>query len=353
MNTTPMRHRPGGLKGRFSASSLIFLLLLLPLLNACGDAEYAPAELETAGLSDFQAVLKNASGFGRKTTGGKNGKVVEVTNLKDSGSGSLRAAMDVKGPKWIVFKRGLSGEIRLRDILEVSKNTTIDGRGAKITISGDTLEIDGNSRYQPGKNVAIMYLNFKNAKDDALRVRDGAKNIWIHQNSFERSGDGLIDIIRGGTDVTVSWNKFSNHSVVALLGSKCSQDDNLKITLHHNYFDGVGERSPKVNCGKVHTYNNYNHRWRNVAARVEKGGEIYSEANIYEAGSRKRASNYSSPGYMRSVNDLMQNGAYHKLSKSDRVFKPSHYYSYRAEKAGSSLKSKILRNAGWQKVSRP
>ena len=61
----------------------------------------------------------------------------------------------------------------------------------------------------------------------------------------------------------------------------------------------------------------------------------------------------SNPGYVKSVNDRLESGAYFKTTGSSRVFKPSSYYSYKAETADSSLKSKITKGAGWRSVSRP
>ena len=322
---------------------LLFLLLLAGVPQSC-----APLAITYPASSHYLDILGELEGFGKDTTGGKDGPVVVVTNLSDHGVGSLREAVSRPGPAWIIFEPGLEGKIKLNANLNVSGNKTIDGRGASITLSRQTLVIEEN-------NVIVTYLKFQDAADDAVRIA-GASEVWLHHNSLSRAGDGLIDVVEGAKAVTISWNTFRNHGKTMLLGHDQDAGDKvITVSLHHNVFKGTGERNPKLNRGKVHSYNNYITKWRYVGAYAEAGGEIYSEANIYNAGKDKDASNYEdeNPGFLKSVDDWLENGARHQLTKPGRVFSPSEFYAYRADQANGQLKLKLNSQAGWQPVPLP
>lgn len=109
-------------------------------------------------------------------------------------------------------------------------------------------------------------------------VVHGTDQVWIDHNTFTdgrypdstrpayfgkvfQQHDGLTDIVRGANHVTVSWNSFENHDKNMLIGnsdSTAAEDaGKLKVTLHHNRFDGILQRSPRVQFGQVDAYNNH------------------------------------------------------------------------------------------------
>jgi pectate lyase len=86
-----------------------------------------------------EQLLNQRVGFGRNATGGAGGTLCTVSNLNDSGAGSLRACLTASGPQWIIFSVSgtitLSSQIHMRGALG-NNDKTIDGRGQNITING-------------------------------------------------------------------------------------------------------------------------------------------------------------------------------------------------------------------------
>lgn len=114
--------------------------------------------LAFCGLTTLSAVAQapafpGAEGHGRYTTGGRGGKVVHVTNLNDSGSGSFREAVSGSN-RIIVFD--VAGVIALKSDISMKSNITIEGQTAPAP--GITL------RYytvRPGSNTIIRFLRFR------------------------------------------------------------------------------------------------------------------------------------------------------------------------------------------------
>ncbi|MFC7375502.1 polysaccharide lyase family 1 protein [Brachybacterium sp. GCM10030268] len=104
----------------------------------------------------------------------------------------------------------------------------------------------------------------------------GAKNVWLDHLTIDgpyRAGepketifgdvvhrvDGLLDITNQADLVTVSWSTIRNGSTSVLIGnsdSKPEDEGKLRVTFHHNRFENLAERAPRVRYGAVHVYNN-------------------------------------------------------------------------------------------------
>jgi len=82
-----------------------------------------------------------AEGFGARSIGGRGGKVIFVTNLHDSGPGSLREAVETDGPRTVIFS--VSGTVALKSSIVIKK--------PYITIAGQTAPGDGPRRQCRGR----------------------------------------------------------------------------------------------------------------------------------------------------------------------------------------------------------
>ena len=172
----------------------------------------------------------------------------------------------------------------------VPANTTIIGVGRNAGIRGGSLQIKGVD------NVILRNLTIEapldcfpewdptdtatgawNSEYDAVVVH-GSTHVWVDHNTLTdgrypdstlpayfgqiyQQHDGLLDIVRGANHVTASWNSFKDHDKTLMIGNSDSagstDSGKLKVTLHHNRFDGIVERAPRVRFGQVDAYNNH------------------------------------------------------------------------------------------------
>ena len=198
-------------------------------------------------------------------------------------SGPLEAAR-------LVSRNAQQDRVRIRP----GSNTTIVGLDKHATIRGGWFDIRGTATVNR-TNIIIRNLTFEDTYDcfpawsptdgvlgswnalyDSISLRD-SNHVWIDHNTFRdvdtaddtlpqyfgvlyQVHDGLLDITNASNYVTVSWNHFKNHDKVMLIGSSDNAPADvgkLKVTLHHNLFDDLGQRVARVRYGQVHIYNNY------------------------------------------------------------------------------------------------
>jgi pectate lyase len=314
----------------------------------CADGEPTPGT--TA------ALLYGAGGFAESVTGGLRGCLYRVTTLDDSGPGSLRAGLEQDGPLWIVFE--LSGTITLDSYITVRADKTVDGRGQRIEIEEGGLLIED----PPVSNVVIENVIFASGENsnDAVTIYGGASLIWIDHCTFGTWYDGQVDITEASTDVTVSWSLFRNHGKVMLIGASpdSTGDTVIRVTVHHNWFDGTEERHPRLRFGRAHVFNNLYTDWLYYAVGSSQLGQVASEANIFDAGEDEnaiiiRVGSDTEDGLARSTEDWPLGGATIEENRPEEVFLPSDFYDYVPDAADESLRSAVESRAGWQDVPRP
>ncbi|KAL4317931.1 hypothetical protein GQ457_18G025490 [Hibiscus cannabinus] len=245
-----------------------------------------------------------ALGFGRDTTGGKDGDFYVVTdpsdNILNPKPGTLRYAVIQTRPLWITFARPMI--IRLKQELVISTNDkTIDGRGARVHIAygaGISIHFASNiiihnlrihdtiSGYGGMIRDAENHYGVRTESDgDGISIF-GATNVWIDHLSMYRCFDGLIDVIQGSTAITISNCHFTDHNDVMLFGASDTyvEDEKMQITVALNRFGkGLVERMPRCRFGFVHVVNNDYTHWIMYAIGGSSHPTIISQGNRFRA----------------------------------------------------------------------
>ena len=245
-----------------------------------------------------QLAFPGAEGYGKYTQGGRGGAVYEVTNLNDSGTGSLRAAVEANGPRTVVFK--VSGTITLESTLRISN--------PYITIAGQTAPGDGICiRKYPlsidASEVIVRYIRVRLGDEsgvdaDAISSRYN-KNIIIDHVSASWSVDETMSIYHC-ENVTVQWCLISEsmyqsnhvkgaHGFGGIWGSNYS-------THHHNLLAHHVSRNPRFASGAGYTdyRNNVVYNWGYNSTyggeKQQKGNEKFNFTVI------NMVANYYKPG---------------------------------------------------------
>lgn len=171
---------------------------------------------------DRAPAFPGAEGFGKYTRGGRDGRVIEVTNLNDRGPGSLRAACEAVGPRTVVFR--VSGTIPLESKFKITH--------PYLTIAGQTAPGDGIciKHYQVNFDTPDVIIRY-------LRFRPGDEK-RIEQDGFGGQGDHIIIdhcSVSWGVDETLSINKAANLTV-----QWCLVSESLTKSLHKKGAHGYG-----------------------------------------------------------------------------------------------------------------
>ncbi|HZG55259.1 S-layer homology domain-containing protein [Paenibacillus sp.] len=238
-------------------------------------------------------------------------KVIEVMNDLDLGweeiPESARSAPFAKHNEPLTHPVLLETGVSKITIAGVNGLTLFSRHGAEIRHAAFTIK---NS-----KNVIIRNLEFdelwewdeatKGEYDrndwDYISIEDGSENIWIDHATFNKAYDGVVDVKGASNGVTISWSLIrgddggadgwvaqqfdelerlpakypmyqflrglglTKEDVIAisagqkkghLVGSGTTNDNAaLEITLHHNYYDDLMDRIPRLRGGNAHVYN--------------------------------------------------------------------------------------------------
>ena len=213
-------------------------------LATSADSTFTTSAGSSSGCPGF-----TIEGFGSNTTGGCGGTIYTVTNLNDSGPGSLRDVINRAGPRIIRF--AVSGTITLQTYIEVTQpSLTIDGSTAPnggIAVNGMVVLTT--------TNVIVRYIRFRHntTGEDCLQIHNSS-NVVIDHCSLSWAKDENLDL--ASQNVTIQWSILSeNMGTGALL---MNYGTNPTTTLHHNLFadNWNNARLPEMGVGSADIVNN-------------------------------------------------------------------------------------------------
>ncbi len=240
-----------------------------------------------------------AEGGGKFSFGGRDGRVFVVTNLDDSGPGTLREACESAGPRIVVFN--VAGIIHLKmPVFIEAPYITIDGH----TAPGDGICIADNGIVDNVHDVVIRYVRFRRGNPDifnrhGVHYGNPVGNIIIDHVSASWGSDQNLDTYRhmyqppsGGpalklpsVNVTIQWSITSealniyNHAFGGDWGGR-------NTAFHHNLLACNTGRNPSV--AMTYDFNFINNVLFNWRHRSVDGGDSNSVFNIIN--------NYYKPG---------------------------------------------------------
>lgn len=216
-----------------------------------------------------------AQGFGANATGGRKGSVYIVTNLNDSGAGSLRDAVSKSG-RFVVFAVG--GVINITSRLVIQKDTTIAGQ----TAPGQGITVYGNGvSYSSGSNTITRYIRFRMGKSgdsgkDAITIAEGSNMVFDHV-SVSWGRDETFSINGNVTNVTIQDCIIAQGLETHSCGGLIQTDGGVSI-LRTLYIDNK-TRNPKVK-GKNEFVNNVVYNWGGGGGYIAGDSDGQSYANI-------------------------------------------------------------------------
>ena len=230
-----------------------------------------------------------AEGHGRYVSGGRDGKIVHVTNLNDSGDGSFRKAVSGSDKKIVVFDVG--GVIALKSDVSIGANTTVLGQTAPapgITLRYYTLGYNGH-------NLVVRFIRSRRGQEK--NINDGADATWTRNRtgiildhcSFSWSIDEVASFY-DNNNFTMQWctigESLNNaghgkgaHGYGGIWGGKLA-------SFHHNLICHVNNRSPRFN-GARYNWTGYTgnklyseYKWQNA---VQAENVDYRNCVVYNA----------------------------------------------------------------------
>ncbi|WP_328872291.1 pectinesterase family protein [Streptomyces sp. NBC_00287] len=306
-------------------------------------AEQASAATAPAWATATADGFASVNSLGQNGTyGGRDGKTVTVKTLAD-----LEKYATASEPYVIVVAATINMNPVGKEI-KVQSDKTIVGSGTSGQIVGGGFFLGTGVHNVIIRNLTIRdsYQGIWNDKDhdfDAIQM-DGAHHVWIDHNDLRHMADGLIDVRKDSTNITVSWNKLSNNNKTFGIG--WTENVVTDITIHHNWLRETEQRNPSTdNAAHAHLYNNF--------LEDTAGTTITSSYGNYSRGKTKMVlensyfQGFTNPVIKDSTAAIVQKGntfvgTSGRNESGGTAFDPKTYYAYTLDKTAdvpSLLKS--------------
>lgn len=251
------------------------ILLTTPAVSGCATPTSCPAFSGAAGVaqgSGAEAIMMGRNGTGTPS-------VIEVTNLNDAGSGSLRACMEASGPRACIFR--VTGIIHpVTTIRATSPYLYVAGQtspGSGITLQGDL--IGGSLIFFSTHDIVFRYITCRiglgaghsagpGTGADCLEITSGTDMYNIVADHISMSwwdNKGWItycnDVCTNGVhDSTLQWSLLEEPNVAHHVGPMTDAKQNNLLTtnqdFHHNLIQDNDHRLPLVNTRSGRWVNN-------------------------------------------------------------------------------------------------
>ncbi|TDC22646.1 pectinesterase family protein [Kribbella albertanoniae] len=264
----------------------------------------------------------------RGTTGGTGGRTVTVTTAS-----ALAAAAASPEPLTIL----VNGEIAVQpwgSMITVAANKTIAGIGRKAGLVGGGLFVDRVD------NVIIRNLVFRDSyipgdwdgkrsdnDNDGIRI-DTSSHVWIDHNEFARLGDGLVDVRKDSTAITLSWNVFRDNNKA--IGVGWTTNVLTTITLHHNWITNTYQRNASIdNVLAGHLYNNYLDGIGQYGTMSRGASRLVVENSVYANAEDPIVA--KDPDSKLSSQGNLFIGTRGRRDHTGATFDPSTFYAYKAD----------------------
>ncbi|SDD62446.1 pectate lyase [Terribacillus halophilus] len=256
----------------------------------------------------------NATDLAKALKKGSNVKVIEIMNDLDLGWNELPSS--AKTSPFSQHNTPLTHPVLKESGVSKLAIDSFDGltifskNGSKIKHAGIIIK--------RSKNIIIRNLEFDELWEwdestkgdydrndwDYITIEGASEGVWIDHSTFNKAYDGIVDVKKGSNGVTISWSAFkgddkgsnswvtqqinameknkasypmygylrssavglSKNDIIDiaagqkkshLIGASSFASDNadLEITLHHNYYENIQDRIPRLRGGNAHAYN--------------------------------------------------------------------------------------------------